>query len=470
MQVLETQYNEIETSKQTRHNIASLKDSKTFTFTTGHQLNIFTGPVYFIYKIVSIINLCRIAKQKYPQHHFVPIFWMASEDHDFEEINHIYIKNKCIEWQTQQKGAVGRMNTDSIKQTLETLQELLPKNQNTDALLTLFQKSYLQHQNLSQATRFLVNELFKNEGLVILDADDATLKKQLIPIIKKEIHTQIAEKNLQKTAQLLSDYHTQVNPREINFFYLDTQQRNRLVQAAEGTYEVLNTTLKFSTEQLEKEIESHPEKFSPNVIYRPVYQELVLPNLAYVGGGGELAYWLQLKPLFDALELTFPMLILRNSVVVATEKQERRRQKLQLTWQQLFSKTPQLTQELTEKLDESSYSFKQQKKILTQQFEELKELSKHTHSTFRTAIDAQCQKQINGLEKLEKRYYKALRLKHSEEIQLKTKLKDELFPADGLQERKANFSEFYSETGDAFIRKLLTQLHPLEHHFEVVII
>ncbi|MEQ3690647.1 MAG: bacillithiol biosynthesis BshC, partial [Flavobacterium sp.] len=109
---LEEQYKNIKASDKTIFNIGLLRKEKTFTVTTGHQLNLFTGPLYFLYKIVSVINLTKELKEKYPECDFVPIYWMATEDHDFEEINYFNFNNKKIKWNKESKGPVGRLSTD----------------------------------------------------------------------------------------------------------------------------------------------------------------------------------------------------------------------------------------------------------------------------------------------------------------------------------------------------------------------
>lgn len=464
---LVSQYQSIDTSNSTLQHIRALENENSFTIVTGHQLNLFTGPLYFLYKIISVINLCKELKKTYPEQNFVPVYWMATEDHDFEEINFFNFNRIKFHWNKEASGPVGRLNTDGLEAVFEQFKQHLPLGNNAKKLANLFEKAYLQHNNLTDATRFLANELFKNEGLVIIDGDDAQLKKLFTPHVKEELLHQSAIKEVEKSYPVLNDYLIQVNPREINLFYIENNLRERIV-FEEHQYKVLNTDLKFSREEILDLVDSNPEKFSPNAILRPLYQEVILPNLCYIGGGGELAYWLELKKVFELHHTTFPMLLLRNSVLLATEKQNNKREKLDLTWEELFLKTQPFTQKKTHDLSEKAFDFDQQKAFLRKQFNDLVALTQKTHPSFLGAVKAQEQKQIKGLENLEKRYFKAERLKNQDELERMLDLKIALFPNNSLQERVDNFSTLYAEFGQEMIDILLEKLNPLDQNYSII--
>ena len=212
-------------SEATQNNVEVLKSEKTFTITTGHQLNLFTGPVYFLYKIASTINLCKQLKEKYSEYNFVPVYWMATEDHDFEEINHFHIKDKKIAWKRESFGPVGRLSTEGLNEVFKEFSQIIGVGETANYLKEVFQKSYLEHTNLADATRFLANELFSEEGLVIIDGDDKKLKTKFAPYIKDELIHQNSFKEVSKTIHQLKDYSIQVNPREINLFYIEDNLR-----------------------------------------------------------------------------------------------------------------------------------------------------------------------------------------------------------------------------------------------------
>ncbi|MFV8369244.1 bacillithiol biosynthesis cysteine-adding enzyme BshC [Flavobacterium sp. LB2R40] len=467
--VLEKQYATIETFVLTKQNIQSLNSPNTFTVTTGHQLNLFSGPLYFLYKIISTINLTTELKAKYPTYNFVPIYWMATEDHDFEEINYFNFKGKKFRWNKESTGPVGRLSSEGLADFLKVYALELGSSTNANTLKKLFEDSYLNHDNLADATRFLANALFGAYGLVILDADNADLKRNFIPYVKEELLHQSSHKLVMETVEKLKDYTVQVNPREINLFYIEDDLRERIL-FENGTYKVNHTKIEFSESEILSLLENHPEKFSPNVIMRPLYQEVILPNLCYIGGGGEIAYWLELKSFFAAAKITFPILLLRNSVLLATEKQAKKADKLDLTWAALFSKQVDLINDKVKVLSEFPIDLTIQKEHLKNQFHYLHSLVHQTDKSFTGAVKAQEAKQLKGLENLERRLLKAQKRKHTEQLQRITDLQNELFPNQSLQERQTNFSEFYLEYGENLISKVVKQLKPLDNNFDIIIL
>ncbi|OXB02137.1 bacillithiol biosynthesis cysteine-adding enzyme BshC [Flavobacterium oncorhynchi] len=469
VETLKKQYQNIEVSNSTKQNIELLALENTFTITTGHQLNLFSGPLYFLYKIISTINLTKELKAKYPSHNFVPIYWMATEDHDFEEINYFNFKGKKFRWNKESNGPVGRLSTEGLAEFFEIYALELGSSTNANTLKKLFADAYLKHDNLADATRFLANSLFADYGLVILDADDAHLKRAFIPYVKEELEKQTSYKAVQETIEHLTAYTVQVNPREINLFYIEDHLRERII-FENDKYFVNNTKISFSKEEILKLLESNPEKFSPNVIMRPLYQEIILPNLCYIGGGGEIAYWLELKSFFDAVKVTFPMLLVRNSVLLTTEKQAKKADQLNLSWKDLFTKQENLVNIITHKISTFPIDLTPQKDILKTQFQYLYQLADQTDKSFSGAVKAQEIKQTKGLENLEKRLLKAQKRKLHNQLQRVIDLQCELFPNNSLQERQTNFSEFYLEKGEELVPLLLENLKPLEMNFNIITI
>lgn len=288
----------------------SILNENTFTVCTGHQLCLFTGPLYFIYKVISTINLAGALKKKYPAYNFVPLFWMLGEDHDFDEVNHINIFGKKIEWKKKQGGAVGRYSTKGIDSVISELKDVLGENRNTNELIGLFTDAYVKHSGYASATRYLVNELFGKYGLLILDADDRRLKNEFREIIRDDIFNNTNYKAVNETISELksSGYEAQVMPKEVNFFILSKNFRARIAKQQ----------VEKETETWKMKLQTEIERFSPNVVTRPLYQQKILPNVAYVGGPAEIAYWLEYKKMFEAHKIFFPVLIPRNFVHLKT--------------------------------------------------------------------------------------------------------------------------------------------------------
>ena len=272
---------------------------------------------------------------------------------------------------------------------------------------------------------------------------------------------------MNETIEQFGNYTVQVNPREINLFFIEDNLRERII-FEDGGYKINNTKRHFSEQELLAELELHPEKFSPNVVMRPLYQEVILPNLAYIGGGGEIAYWLELKSFFETVKVTFPMLIVRNSVVLATEKQLKKADALALNWSDLFQKQTLLINNKTKQLSEFAIDLSDLKQQLQQQFQALNELTYKTDRSFEGAVKAQEVKQTKGLEQLEKRLLKAQKRKLADSLSRITALQNELFPNQSLQERQANFSEFYLENGEQLLPKLVNEIKPLSTNFTII--
>ena len=310
--------------------------------------------------------------------------------------------------------------------------------------------------------------MFGDKGLVILDGDDIMLKQLFIPFVKNElIHKTTFQKVSETNAMLEKEYEIQVNPREINLFYIEDDLRERIV-FENNLFKINNTRLSFSEKEIIELLENSPEKFSPNVILRPLYEEVILPNLCYIGGGGEIAYWLQLQSTFEANKVTFPILLVRNSVLLVTEKQTIKADKLNLSWENLFSNQLELFAQKTKEFSKFNLDFSEQKEHLKQQFEKLLLIANQTDKSFIGAVKAQQTKQIKGLENLEKRLLKAEKKMHADKLERIIELQNELFPNQGLQERRNNFAEYYNEYGQEFIDKLFTQLKPLEPSFTII--
>ncbi len=467
--VLNSQYGAIDCSDSTKDNIALLEQSSTFTITTGHQLNLFTGPLYFLYKIISTINLTKDLKEKYPDYNFVPVYWMATEDHDFDEINYFNLFGKKVQWNRNDGGAVGVFDTEGLDKVFEIFSSEIGSGRNAERLKSLFEEAYVKHNNLAEATRYLANELFGEYGLVIVDGDDHKLKRLFIPFMEREFVEQTTYNAVLPKAEELGrlGYKVQVNPREINLFYLAEGLRERIIEK-EGKYFVNETDISWSKSEILKELHEFPERFSPNVMMRPLYQEVILPNLCYIGGGGELAYWLELRDYFDTVQIPFPMLLLRNSVLIQTEKQAEKIKKLNVSNTDLFLKQHELINRKVRRISNIDINFDPQRKYLEEQFEGMYALAEQTDVTFLNAVKAQEVKQLKGLDALEKRLLKAQKRKLSDHVKRLTTIQNELFPNQSLQERNVNFSEMYLEYGEDLISILMKELDPLKSEFVIL--
>lgn len=470
--ILKAQYKSLKNTRipdKVLSNIELLSLPETYTITTGHQLNIFTGPLYFIYKIVTAINLARDLKAAYPDKNFVPVYWMASEDHDFAEINHVSIHGKSIAWHQEQKGATGKIPTTSIQSALREYQKVLGLSENSKKLALIMEEAYLEHDHLSEATRYLVNALFAEFGLVILDADHPELKKLFSPIIAEDIIYKNSFRIISETGKQLTQegFSTQATPREINFFYMTEGLRERIVEH-EGDYLVLNTDIRFTPSQLREEIILHPERFSPNVIMRPLYQEWILPNLAYVGGGAEMVYWMQLKANFDYYDVSYPLLVLRNSALLTRENFNSKLGRLQLNVRDLFSDTSALQKEWVLRHTHHELSLSDEKNEFRALFEKLKLRAYKVDPTLAPSTEAVKTRFEKALDNLEKKFIKAEKRNHEDALSQIEALRNKYFPGGALQERTENLGLFYVKHGEQLIVELIKHFKPLDFKFTII--
>ncbi|MGA0155237.1 MAG: bacillithiol biosynthesis cysteine-adding enzyme BshC [Flavobacteriaceae bacterium] len=438
-------------------NIQKLTDQYTFTVCTGHQLNLFTGPLFFIYKILHTVKLSQTLNECFNDMHCVPVYWMASEDHDSAEIDHLHINKVKLKWNTDQTGAVGDFETNELDAVISLIRELLPNTSEASQLVALFTRAYRKGSVLADATQTLVHELFKQYGLIVLNPQSRALKSLFKPIIERELLHSFSKKAVDDTSIHLRNmgFSTQVNGREINLFFVDKHSRQRIVRDGED-FLLADTKRRFTREEMQRILDEAPEHFSPNVVLRPIYQECILPNLAYIGGGGELSYALQLKAAFDAVSVPFPLFILRHSLFWATAKD---RSKMNALGAQMIDFTTSKDATINgaiRRVSDIDIDFSPQRALLTEQFVALKDIALKTDKSFLGAVLAQEKKQIKGLDTLEKRLLKAQRRKLADQVQRISEIYDHFYPMGVPHERFENFSALYAQMGDAFFDRILS--------------
>lgn len=467
---LQKQYATVSRSKAVTENIQSLLSPGTFTITTAHQNNIFTGPLYFIYKILHTISLSAQLKQSLPQYHFVPVYYIGSEDADLEELNHIYLDGEKLVWNTQQKGAVGRMKIDAaLLRLIDRMEGQLSVQPNGAEIISLLRQHYKSGDTVEHATFSFVNALFAEYGLLVLMPDNAALKKQLIPVFEDDLLHQTASDIVGKTAERIqaAGYKTQAHPREINLFYLKDDIRER-IELHGDEYHVLNEGLPFSNDKMLAELQWHPERFSPNVILRGIYQETILPDIAFIGGGGELAYWLELKDLFAHYKVPYPVLVLRNSFLVVEKKWQAKMDKLGFNMEDFFLREQELLNRLVKRDTANKLKLNGTLSQTEALYDTIKLQVAAIDTTLEKHVEALRQKTVYRLQELEKKMLRAEKRKFSDQQRQIQAIRQTLFPKDGLQERYDNMSYFYAKWGRSFIDQLYKHSLGLEQEFVVL--
>lgn len=452
-----------------RNQVLQLSLPETFTVVTAHQPNLFLGPLYLIYKIVSAIKLARKFSQHYPEYHFVPVYWMGSEDHDKVELNNIHLFGKTFTWQTEQQGAFGRMNTATLAPLIEDISRVLGTSEDALQCSRLLEACYLNEPTIAAATKKILYHFFGQDGLVIADGDDPALKMLFMPVMERELLEQFSFPLVEKsTTEFEKHYHSQITPREINLFYLDDGLRSRIVKDG-ADWRVLNTPLKFNREQLITLMQTQPGRFSPNVVLRPLYQELVLPNIAFIGGGAEVTYWMQLKDVFFSAGVAFPMLLLRNSALWIDQVQATRMNKLNLAPAALFKPADVLIRSFLERQSGNAFSLDTERVQLSELMDHVSEHAMHLDAGMKAAVEAEKVKMLKSLDALEEKLRKVVKKREEVSLQQLQGLKDKLFPDHSLQERHDNFLPFYLKYGHSFVEALREHFDPLEMQFTVLV-
>ncbi len=467
---LSKQYAAVTASDKVQKNIESLLSENTFTVTTAHQPNIFTGPLYFIYKILHTIKLAEHLSSSFKEYKFVPVFYMGSEDADLDELGHIYLDGEKISWNTKQTGAVGRMKIDKeLLKLIDTICGRVLVESNGAEIIQVVKECYTEGVQIQDATFKFVNSLFAVYGLIVLIPDNAALKLQMSKIFEDDLHNQTASGIVEKTALQLqtAGYKAQAHPREINLFYLKDNLRGR-VEKIKDKFIVHDSSFAFSEKEMADELKNHPDRFSPNVILRGLYQETILPNIAFIGGGGETAYWLELKDLFDHYRVPFPVLVLRNSFLAVEKNRQDKITKLGFTVEDFFQSAEVLINKLVQRETANELKLNgvfEQTNLL---YEQLKKKAAPVDSTLTKHIDALKAKSIHRLQELEKKILRAEKRKFTDQQRQIATVKENLFPKNGLQERIDNIIPYYAKYGKSFIQQLYKHSLSLEQEFVIL--
>lgn len=467
-EVITQQYAEISMHEAVSQNVALLSNTNTFTICTAHQPCIFTGPLYIIYKITHAIKLAKTCKQLLPNNHFVPVFYIGSEDNDLEEIGTMHLYNETLTWNTPQTGACGSMNTADLSNVTKEVLAVLDQNIIDEKWLAqLINQAYGSNLSLTAATRIMLNGLFASYGLLILDANEHRFKKVFAPIMKDELLRQQSAIWVSETGKQLSEfYKVQATGREINLFYLKDQLRARIEKKGDR-WTVHNTDLSMNESELLSEIERHPEHFSPNVILRPLYQEMILPNIAFIGGGGELAYWLELKKIFDQYQVPYPIILLRNSFLLIDYTTIQRIDKAQLTLSHLFIQTDALNKLLLAN-HESLTQLDEKLASIHTLLLDIEKLSATININLETSMKAHHAKALKVTDRIKQKFISQLKQKETAKLQAVSNIKQTLFPANSLQERYDNFIPMFKKYGKNLIATLIEMQEGIESAFIIL--
>ncbi|MBK9107919.1 MAG: bacillithiol biosynthesis cysteine-adding enzyme BshC [Saprospiraceae bacterium] len=460
MDLLLAQYKDTHNCQLTLDNIRKLIQPNCFTVICAHQPCIFGGPLYWIYKILSTIAYCRQLKKEYPDNEFIPIYFSGNEDHDFDEINHLYIFNKKIQWNEIPGKAVGRLTTHNLTQVIHELMEVFKANTFAQQFLEEELHIVQNSSNYASYFRHFTTKLFSNYGLIYFDPDDPLAKEKLIPILLQELSEQFIYSSTKQSSELLlqQGFQLQVNPRELNLFYHHSSGRKRIVKLSAHHFSLVDNTKTWTLDEIQLEVKLHPENFSPNVMLRPIYQEILFPNVAFIGGGAEINYWMQLYSSFAAIHVSFPALIRRHSLWYIDQAMSQKIQKSGILKLDFFKSKNELEAQLLATHENISpvpaKAFQDIEDVLLK----IKQLISSLDASTQSSIAAEIQKMIKSKEHIEQKIRKYQKSKFDTELQVIYKIKDQLFPEGIPQERHFNFLAYYFQFGELYFDVLLERL------------
>lgn len=466
---LQEQYKGVEVNNKLQQNISSLLQPNTFTVTTAHQPNIFTGHLYFVYKILHAIKLADTLQQQLPENNFVPVYYMGSEDADLEELGEVYIGGKHYRWQTSQTGAVGRMKIDkAFIELINQIHAQLGVEPFGNQIMQQVKEAYTLDKTIEQATFELVHHLFKEYGLIVLLPDAALLKASFAPVIEKELTTQFSHKAVEQLMlRFPQEYKVQAAGRQINLFYLEEGVRERIEKSG-NIYKLANASRNWNETAMLLELQNNPAAFSPNVILRPVFQEWILPNIAFIGGGGELAYWLELKNVFAEANVPYPVLVLRNSFSIINKKTAGKIASLNMVAEDFFETPAALLDRIIKTHTQVQLSLDNEKEQLAALYAQINAIASAADTTLQKHVAALQLAAQKRLHQLEKKMYRAEKKRFEAQQRRIESIRASLYPTGNLQERVDNLLPWYAQYGPAFIDTLYQYSRSLEQQFCVL--
>lgn len=452
-------------------NIEALRGTDCYTVTTGHQLCLATGPLFFLYKIITTINLCKELIKRHPGKVFVPVYWMATEDHDIAEIDHFHVDGHAIRAGSHWNGPSGRQSVEELGPVWEELRSLLNGKPHAEQVLDNLRRSYHSTATLAEATRELVLDMFGDEGLIVIDADRPSFKRAFLPVMRKELFERTTRPIVEEVISRMQPLHKpQVHVRGLNLFYLQNNRRDRLVLGDDGSIRVMDTDLVFTPQEVELLLTEHPERFSPNVILRPLYQETILPNVATVGGPAEIAYWMLLQPLFESHGIPYPILVPRNQALLITSRVLDKFIRQGFAMDEMFLPADELTAAWLLRNENLKPAIDQGRKQVQDAFDRIAGVFARIDSTLEPSVRAEAQRVVNGLEQLERKGTAALKRRHELALTQVRHMADKIKPNGVPQERVENYSSFAATYGTGtLIRSLMDNFEPLDPRFTVLV-
>ncbi len=482
-------------SEAAAKNLKLLESPDTLAIVTGQQAGMLCGPLYTFYKAFTAIELAKSLRERFPDLSFVPIFWLETEDHDLEEILPVHVLNAEGKLDTiryaptpfaanpetpwRKQAGPTLLEEAPLAEFFEKLRSTLQPTDFSAEVFELMQRCYAPGKSFAQALASLLLHYFGEDGLLIMDANSKELKSLTSDLFRREIETSpaLSEKIVLRSVQVEERYHAQIKPRALNLFYVDEAgDRLPIVErekssGAQREFFLQGTRKTFTHSELLATLDEHPERFSPNVVTRPLYQDSLLPTVAYVAGPGEIAYFAQLTPAYEWAGLPMPLIHPRVTATLIEERLERIFTKFHITPEDILSDAHGKNTALFDAMIESELipRFETVLAEIDASLESLREKVNQADPTLDGALTSLKGKVLTAVRDFESKTLAAERKRHATTKAQLDKLLAALLPSGELQERELNLVYFLNKYGPKYFEVVKRLLAPValdfnEHH------
>jgi bacillithiol biosynthesis cysteine-adding enzyme BshC len=482
--VLRNQNSRLNTSQTYDPLLESLSKDNALAVVTGQQVGLFCGPLYTLFKAISAIKLASELKERFPEFEFVPVFWLEGDDHDLEESNHIHLLNGASDvvrveailtnGEEENLHPLSEIRFDaSIEQVFQQVDALLTASEFKPALMQMLATCYKEGETYSTAFAKTLTKLLGKNAILLIDPYDAEVKKILKPIFEREFQSypRTSEEVIKQSAELEENYHLQVKPRVINIFYIEDGIRRGLEPIGSGI-SLRGTKRKLMPEQVRTILETKPESFSPNVVLRPVCQDYLLPTAGYVAGPGEVAYFAQLKGVYQHFGVEMPPLFPRATATILERRIKKIMEKYQLDFSDAFIEFDLLMKKALAAANPENIpgEFEKTTVDIKNSVERLEPLVARVDPTLKGTMDSTVSRIVHLLQHFEEKTTTAYHRKNEQVLQQTRKFQHSLYPNRELQERVLNFTYFYNKYGEEFVNLLFRELPAYSKSHKVITI
>jgi bacillithiol synthase len=459
--------------EKTFENIRLLGESTTLAVVTGQQVGMIGGPLYTFYKAATAIKLAASLRETLPGHRFVPVFWLEGEDHDFEEMNHAGLLSQegapvqadyLIEGKlpARNPGPVGEIVFGGdLEAFFNSLTAILPNSEFKPAVIEFLRKHYTPGSTFNTAFASLLNSWFGDEGLVFISSNDARLKKLVSPHFQKEIREfpKVSQLVIAQSADLERHYHAQIKTKALNLFYFYKGGRY-FIEPREKDFSLKGTRHFITPEEMMNIAVNTPELLSPNVALRPICQDTILPTFAYVAGPSEIAYFAQLKSVYQYFGMKMPVIYPRLTATILEERVSRTLDKYQIDLQEIFCHADQIPRKITDMVSEIKIDelFGSVGKHMADNLNELKFGLNYIDPTLLGALETTRTRMDAHITALKEKTAAAQLRKHEAALRQVERAINSVFPRQNFQEREISLIHFLNKHGLGFARELADTL------------